>query len=81
MILDAEFQTYVPSLGSSARVHAERIRQNSQNSFHAQNAWFTTSQLGKPGYRVQSSDIFVEPRAFGTTDARRTDSRCRSGNR
>jgi len=34
-------------------------------SFHAQNAWVTTSQMGQPGYRVQASDIFVEPRSTG----------------
>ena len=31
------------------------------NRFHAQNAWTTTSSYGKPGYRIQASDIFVEP--------------------
>ncbi len=65
LILDAELQTYVPELDAGVRVRAERLRQNSLQSYHAQNAWFTTSQYGKPGYRIQASDIFVENRPEG----------------
>ena len=65
LILDAELQTYVTELDASVRVRAERLRQNSLQSYHAQNAWFTTSQYGKPGYRIQASDIFVEARPEG----------------
>ncbi|MBC8117231.1 MAG: hypothetical protein H7062_22780, partial [Candidatus Saccharimonas sp.] len=62
LILDAELQSYVPALDAGVRVRAERLRQNSTQSYHAQNAWFTTSQYGQPGYRIQASDIFLEPR-------------------
>ena len=62
LILDAELQSYAPSLDAGVRVRAERLRQNSMQSYHAQNAWFTTSQYGQPGYRIQASDIFLEPR-------------------
>ncbi len=47
--------------GQKIRVHAEKMRQNARNEFHASNAWTSGSQFGKPGYRIQSSDIFVEP--------------------
>jgi len=69
LILDAELQSYVPSMDASFRIRAERIRQDSLQSYQAQNAWFTTSQLGHPGYRVQARNIFVEPRpsAVGAT--------------
>ena len=65
LILDAELQSYVPALDAGVRVRAERLRQNSMQSYHAQNAWFTTSQYGKPGYRIQASDIFLESRPTG----------------
>ena len=62
LMLDAELTTRPPELqGAQLRVRAERLRQNSRNEFHASNAWTTTSQFGKPGYRIQASDIFVEP--------------------
>ena len=70
LILDAELQTYIPSMDTSFRIRADRIRQDSSGprgpaslkSYHAENAWFTTSQMGKPGYRIQANDIFLEPR-------------------
>lgn len=65
LILDAELVTYISKLDSSIRLRADRIRQNSDKNFHAQNAWVTTSQYGVPGYRVQASDIFLENRDTG----------------
>ena len=62
LMLDADLAVKAPELqGAQLRVKAERLRQNSRNEFHASNAWATTSQFGKPGYRIQASDIFVEP--------------------
>ena len=55
LILDAELETYISQLDTSVRLRADRIRQNSEKNFHAQNAWITTSQYGVPGYRVQAS--------------------------
>lgn len=65
LILDAELETYISQLDTSVRLRADRIRQNSEKNFHAQNAWITTSQYGVPGYRFQSSDIFFENRDTG----------------
>ncbi|MBC7815453.1 MAG: hypothetical protein IAG10_00980, partial [Planctomycetaceae bacterium] len=62
LLLDAELSFKPPELnGQRIRVHAERLRQNSRNEFHASNAWTSSSQFGRPGFRIQSSDIFVEP--------------------
>ncbi|GDY07141.1 hypothetical protein LBMAG52_06270 [Planctomycetia bacterium] len=62
LLLDAELSFKPPELGGQRiRVHAERLRQNARNEFHASNAWTSGSSFGKPGYRIQSSDIFVEP--------------------
>ncbi len=68
--LDVELRTKVPKLRNDLRIRANVIRQFSEQSFHAQGAWVTTSEFGKPGYRIQASDIFLEPRPanswFGT---------------
>lgn len=62
LLLDAELSFKPPELGGQRiRVHAERLRQNARNEFHASNAWTSGSSFGRPGYRIQSSDIFVEP--------------------
>lgn len=62
VLLDAELSFKPPLLnGQRIRVHAERLRQNARNEFHASNAWTSSSQFGRPGFRIQSSDIFVEP--------------------
>lgn len=62
LLLAAELAFKPPELnGQRIRVHAERIRQNARNEFHASNAWTSGSAFGRPGYRLQSSDIFVEP--------------------
>ncbi len=65
LILNAELETYISQLDSSVRLRADRIRQNSEKNYHAQNAWVTTSQYGVPGYRLQASDIFLENREQG----------------
>ena len=61
LLLNAELRAFVPTTGSDFRVRGERMRQLGRDRFHIQNAWATTSPYGKPGYRLQASDIFVEP--------------------
>ncbi len=63
LMLNAELRALVQTTGGYVRVRAERMRQLSRDRFHAQNAWATTSPYGLPGYRLQASDIFVEPGA------------------
>ncbi|QDU07240.1 hypothetical protein [Gimesia aquarii] len=62
VLLDAELKTHVPELGEDIRIRASHIRQLSKGAYLAQNGWATGSQFGKPGYRIQSSDIFIEDR-------------------
>ncbi|MCH8829646.1 MAG: hypothetical protein IID45_08720, partial [Planctomycetes bacterium] len=62
LILDAELKTFIPAINDVIRIRAERMRQLSRNSFHAQRAWMSTSKFGRPGYRIQASDIFYENR-------------------
>lgn len=62
LLLNAELKTQIPNVPGKARVRADRLRQLARDTYQAQQAWITTSEFGKPGYRLQSSDIFLEPR-------------------
>lgn len=57
-----EVKVKTPNLPLSVRIRAEEVRQQSKSSFHALDAWVTTSQFGKPGYRVEASDVMFEQR-------------------
>ncbi|QDT39646.1 LPS-assembly protein LptD [Stratiformator vulcanicus] len=59
---DAEIRTFMPDLGAELRVRADRLRQITKSRFKAENAWLSTSKFGKPGYRLQAKEIFLEPR-------------------
>jgi len=61
LLMNAELRAYLPQTGGEVRVRAEKLRQMSANRFHAQDGSVTTSPYGKPGYRIQASDIVVEP--------------------
>ncbi|MBX3442409.1 MAG: LPS-assembly protein LptD [Planctomyces sp.] len=62
LLMNAELRTFIPELDGPLRIRADSIRQLSENNFHARNAFVTTSTFGRPGYRVEASDIFVEER-------------------
>jgi hypothetical protein len=62
LLLNAELKTYLPSIQGTIRIWAERLRQLGPNTFHGQRVWDTSSPYGKPGYRVQSTDVFLEER-------------------
>lgn len=61
LALNAELRAVVADNGQQVRIYAEKLRQLAVDRFHAQNAWTTHSPYGKPGYRLQSSNIFVNP--------------------
>jgi len=61
LMLNAELRAFLPTTQGDFRVRAKRMRMLSQDRFHAQNAWATTSPYGEPGYRIEASDIFVAP--------------------
>lgn len=62
LLYNAELKTFVPDLNDTIRVHAERLRQISRDSYHGQRAWASSSKSGRPGYTLESSDIFLEYR-------------------
>jgi len=61
-LVNAELRTYLPQVDGLVRLKADSIRQLSESNFHARNAFVTTSTFGRPGYRVEAQDIFVEER-------------------
>ena len=62
LLMNSELRTYLPEFDTTLRVRADSIRQMSETSFQAQNAWLTTSQFGRPGYRLQSDWITIQDR-------------------
>ncbi|MEZ6049593.1 MAG: hypothetical protein R3C11_29240 [Planctomycetaceae bacterium] len=62
LLLNAELRAFIPELQGDVRIRAQQLRQKNRSSYHAQNAWATTSQFGEPGYRLRSSDIFLDYR-------------------
>lgn len=65
LTMNTEIRTLLPDLQGSLRLRAAEIRQNSDTSFHAKDAFFTTSEFGKPKSRIQASDVFLEQRPTG----------------
>ena len=61
LMINAELMTSLPEIGSDVRIRAAELRQVSDHQYQGRNAWITTSKFGEPGYRMQVSDIFVEP--------------------
>ncbi len=61
-LVNAEVRTYLPGFDGLLRLRADSIRQLSESNFHARNAFVTTSEFGRPGYRLEASDIFLEER-------------------
>lgn len=62
LILNAELRTELPQFGTTVRLRAEELRQISRTQYQARNAWVTTSPYGRPGYRLQASEILYEER-------------------
>jgi lipopolysaccharide export system protein LptA len=64
LLSDAELKIWLPNAESWLRVRAGTIRQVAEGYFHAQNAWMSGSYFGDPSYRVEATDIFLEPRVI-----------------
>ncbi len=61
LMINAELITKFPQIQGDIRIRAAELRQISEYQFVGNNAWMTTSRFGEPGYRLQASEIFVEP--------------------
>ncbi|MCA8988434.1 MAG: hypothetical protein KDA78_12365, partial [Planctomycetaceae bacterium] len=62
VLLDGELRVHLPEMNGDIKLRAERIRQLSHESYHAENAWITGSEFGVPTYRMEAGDIFLENR-------------------
>ncbi len=62
LLLDAEIRTRIARVAGKVRLRAKQLRQTAHDTFHAQQAYITTSDFLNPGYRLQTSDIYIEPR-------------------
>ncbi|MBI3464467.1 MAG: hypothetical protein HY000_15645, partial [Planctomycetes bacterium] len=59
-VVHGELKMFAPKLQGPVRMYAERFSQLAKDRFYAQQGWVSTSKLGKPGYRIQSSDVYLE---------------------
>lgn len=70
IIEDAELYGHMPGDDSVAfRIGASKIVQRGMNTVEASNAWFSTSQMGRPTYRLQSNSIIAETHSTPLNDA------------
>jgi hypothetical protein len=68
IVIDAELLTPVPEQAGLFRVASPFMRQVAPGRFYAEDAFFTTSLLGRPTYRWQSGTVYVEDREFPIID-------------
>ena len=67
---DAELIADVPDLeGAYFRLGASRITQRGPNAMYANDAWITTSAMGRPTYKLQSESIVAESKSEPLFDA------------
>jgi lipopolysaccharide export system protein LptA len=62
LLIESEIRARIPGFPTDVRVRAQTLRQTGHDTFHGQQAFITTSPFAEPGYRLQISDIFLEPR-------------------
>jgi lipopolysaccharide export system protein LptA len=62
LLLNSEIRARIPGFPTKVRVRTQQLRQTGHDTFHAQDAFITASEFAKPGFRLQASDIFIEPR-------------------
>ncbi|MHB8897742.1 MAG: LPS-assembly protein LptD [Thermoguttaceae bacterium] len=60
IVLAAELLTPVPGYEGWLRVRAEVLQQMGEHRYFAENAFLTSSRMGRPGYRIQVSDATVD---------------------
>lgn len=59
-IVDTEIFTPAPSYAGMLRLKSDLVRITNGDTFYAQNSFLTSSRMGKPRYRVQAHEVFVE---------------------
>ncbi|MBN2292716.1 MAG: LPS-assembly protein LptD [Pirellulales bacterium] len=60
IVLDAEILTPVPKYEGMLRLQTQTLHQTGEDRFFAENSFVTSSRMGKPGYRLQMTDLYFE---------------------
>ena len=60
IVLDSEMLTPVPDYEGMLRIKSEVLQQTGRDRFSARNSFITSSRMGRPGYRIQTTDTYVE---------------------
>ena len=60
IVIQADVLTPVPNYQGLLRLKADVLRQTGPGRFFATGAFLTSSRLGSPGYRLQSSNVYFE---------------------
>ncbi|HVX13981.1 MAG TPA: hypothetical protein VHC22_22545 [Pirellulales bacterium] len=61
-VLQAEITSPSPKYGGLMRLKADLVRQIDDDNFYARHSYITSSRLGAPRYRVQSSEVRITDR-------------------
>lgn len=70
VIEDAEMYAHAPGDEDAVfRLGAKKITQQGYNSIYADSAWVSTSQMGRPNYRLQANSLVAETRSAPLRDA------------
>lgn len=67
-VLAAEILSPVPKFAGKMKLKADILQQTGPNRFMATNAYFTSSRLALPGYRLQAKSIFFEDNPVPVVD-------------
>jgi hypothetical protein len=62
IVLDAEMLTPVPEYEGLLRIKSEVLQQVGQDRFYAHKSFITSSRMGRPGYRIETGDAYLEDR-------------------
>jgi len=60
IVLDAEMLTPVPNYEGMLRIKSEVLQQVGQDRFYARKSFITSSRMGRPGYRIETGDAYLE---------------------
>ena len=60
IILSAELLSPVPGYEGWMRLRTEVLQQLNENQYYAENAFFTSSRMGRPGYRIQVNNATLD---------------------
>jgi len=69
IVLDAEMLSPVPNYEGLLRLKSEVLQQTGRDRFFARNSFITSSRMGRPGYRIQTGNAYLEDNQRPVLDA------------